>query len=427
MRSIRSEIKDFCADFDPRKNIYDRVLIYLIVVSSALRILWLNNPPDPIFDGKFYVNAARIILGLASDPRFHVGATPGIDPSGHAPLATGIITFFIMIFGDNAYSFRAPSVIFGIFSILIFYILAKKLSANPKLALIASFLYSFDNLVFITSRIAMLDIFMLAFMILGFYFCINNKMVLSAITIALSVLSKYTGALAIGVIIAYYLLKKSDQSKNYNFMNRLKGIERFIIVFFVTFLSLHAFLGWLYGGYINPFNHMFGFISYAAKLARPQLEGIASYPWQWLMNEAQIPYYVVTGRVTHGGEYIMTVTLKAFIGAMTPAIIYLTIPSIAYTTYRYVRIRDNASLFILLWFIFTYLPYYPMSLIMHRIMYIFYFLSAIPAVCLAISYGIWDLRSIFKKHTILHLIIICVYLAMVLFGFYMLFPFKTFP
>ena len=145
------------------------------------------------------------------------------------------------------------------------------------------------------------------------------------------------------------------------------------------------------------------------------------------MNEAQIPYYVVTGRVTSGGEYIMTVTLKAFIGAMTPAIIYLTIPSIAYITYRYVRKRDNASLFILLWFIVTYLPYYPMSLIMHRIMYIFYFLSAIPAVCLAISYGIWDLRNIFKKYSSLYLIIICVYLAMVLIGFYMLFPFKTFP
>lgn len=427
MASIRSGMKSFLAEFDPRKNIYDRLLIYLLIVSFALRILWLNVPPDPIFDAKFYVNAARIILGLPSDPRFYVGATPGINPTSHAPLATGIITFFIMIFGDNAYSFRAPSIIFGLFSILIIYLLAKKLSANPKLALIAAFLFSFDNLVFITSRIAMLDIFMLTFMILGFYFCISNRIVLSAIAIALSALCKYPGVLAIGVIIVYYLLKKSDQSKNYNLIKRLKDVEIFAIVFFVSFLSLHTFLGWLYGPTINPFSQMFGFISLASKLARVQLEGIASYPWQWLMNEAQIPYYVVRGRVTSGGEYITTVTLRAFIGAMTPAIIYLTIPSIAYTTYRYVRTRDNASLFILLWFIFTYLPYYPMYLIMHRIMYIFYFLSAIPAVCLAISYGIWDLRNIFKKHTRLHLIIVCVYLAVVLISFYMLFPFKTFP
>mgnify|MGYP001116757591 CR=1 FL=1 len=312
-------------------------------------------------------------------------------------------------------------------SIVILYLLAKKLSGNPQLALIASFLYSFDNLIFVHSRIALLDIFMLTFMILGFYWCVSGKTALSAIAIGLSTLCKFPGIFAVGVVIAYHLLKKNEQPDEYDLKSRLKGIEFFTVYYLTILLSILAILGRLYGGIINPLDQIVLIFKSASQLATPVLEGIASYPWQWLINEVQIPYYVVRGNVMVEGKLIGTVTMLAFVGAMNPAILYLTLPSIAYVGYRYWRTRDNLSLFTLLWFIFTYLPYFPMSLVGHRIMYIFYFLNTIPAICLAISCGLSDLRIVNKKLARLHLILVGLYLILVLAGFIMLFPFKTIP
>jgi predicted membrane-bound dolichyl-phosphate-mannose-protein mannosyltransferase len=424
---VKRETKDFLSEFDPRTDNNDRVLTYLLVLSFILRFLWLDKPGALIFDEKYYVNAVRVILGLPQDPLTFPDAKPGIDPvSGHPPLAKGIIALSMMVLGNNAYGFRVPSVIFGTISIMIFYLLAKKLSGNSTLALIASFVFSFGNLVFVQSRIALLDIFMLTFMILGFYWCIKGKLVLSAVAIGLSTLSKYPGLFAVGAVIVYYLLKKNEGKSEYDLKSRLAGLERFVAAYVVVLLPLLALLGWLYGGYTNPLAQMGQFFSSAAKLTSSTPQGIASYPWQWLINEVQIPYIIVRGNIVAGGKVLGTITMVAFMGAMNPAILYLTIPSMGYMAYRYIRARDNFSLFTILWFVFTYLPYYPMSFLFHRIIYIFYFLSTIPAVCLAISCGLVDSKKVIKKVNRYRLLIV-LYLLLVLVGFYIFFPFKTIP
>jgi predicted membrane-bound dolichyl-phosphate-mannose-protein mannosyltransferase len=426
--SIKSLIKNFISEFNPSKNVYDRIFIYILALSILLRALWLDIPDSLIFDEKHYVNAVRVILSIPPEKGLFVGATPGIDPiPGHPPLAKGIIAFSMMILGDNPYGYRIPSVIFAAFSIFIFYLLAKRLSSNPKFSLIAVFLFSFESLFFIHSRIATLDIFMLTFMIFGLYWLISGNYILSAISIALSTISKYPGMFAVLVVIGYVLLKKNNASIGYELKSRFIKIERFVIAYVITLLSTLAILGWLYGGYINPFDQIILFFKSASQLAKPTLEGIASYPWQWLLNENQIPYHVTNVNVLSGGEVIRTYPSRAFWGAMNPAILYLVIPSIAFVTYRYWRTRDNLCLFTLLWFIFTYLPYYPMSIIMHRIMYIFYFLSAIPPVCLAIAYGLTELKISNKKLANIYRISVYVYLLLVLVGFYLYFPFKVIP
>ena len=153
-----------------------------------------------------------------------------------------------------------------------------------------------------------------------------------------------------------------------------------------------------------------------------------SYPWQWLMNEGQISYLVVSGKVTTlEGEFVRKVILISFRGAINPAILFLTIPSMIYVGYSYLRRRDNFSLFIILWFAFTYLVYYPMAIIGNRVTYIFYFLSTIPAVCLAIAYGLLELKNLNVKVARFHNVLIVSYLMLVLAGFYIYFPFKAIP
>jgi hypothetical protein len=60
-----------------------------------------------------------------------------------------------------------------------------------------------------------------------------------------------------------------------------------------------------------------------------------------------------------------------------------------------------------------------MSIIGHRIMYLFYFLSTLPSVCIAISHMIIDQKP--------PRMIIVIYFAAVLGGFIGFFPFKVVP
>lgn len=412
-------------EFTPRTDSCDRALLYLLTISFILRIAWLDRPLGSlIFDEKYYVNVARIILGRPHDPDVYPDAVLGVDPNHeHPPLAKLIIAFSMLVFGDNAYGFRLPSVIAGTVSIFIFYLLMKKISKSQTLALISSFLVSFDNLIFVHSRIATLDIFMLAFMLIGFYFYFAKRTFLSAAALSLSTLSKIGGVYGFATILVYHLLKKQGESEGIEERSRwrvkLEWLEKFGIAYVVCFMILLTILDRIWGGYENPLEHLSFIYSYTLALSRPVLVGIESYPWQWLINEVKIPYLTVEESVYGDHTLLSTYVSVAFVGAMNPFILFFTIPSIAYMAYLYGSKRDGFSLFILAWFSCTYLPFYPMSIVAHRISYIFYFLNTIPSVCAAVTSLILDQRP--PK------ILIGIYLIAVIVGFILLFPFKKIP
>jgi len=412
-------------DFAPRTDSHDRAFLYLLTLSLILRIAWLDRPPGSlIFDEKYYVNVARIILGRPHDPDVYPDAVLGVDPNHeHPPLAKLIIAFSMFVFGDNAYGFRLPSVIAGTVSIFIFYLLMKKMSKSRTLALVSSLLLSFDNLIFVHSRIATLDIFMLAFMLIGFYFYFTKRTFLSAAALSLSTLSKIGGAYGFATILVYHLLKEPDKSElvedRSKWRVKLEWLEKFGLAYVACFMVLLTILDRVWGGYGNPLEHLSFIYSYTLALSRPLLSGIESYPWQWLMNEVKIPYLTVAESVYADHTLVSTYVSIAFVGAMNPFILFFTIPSIAYMAYLYGLKRDNSALFVLVWFCCTYLPFYPMSIIGHRISYIFYFLNTIPSVCAATTSLILDQRP--PK------ILIGIYLIAVIVGFVLLFPFKKIP
>ncbi len=412
-------------EFAPRTDSYDRVFLYLLALSFILRIAWLDRPLGSlIFDEKYYVNVARIILGRPHDLDVYPDAVLGVDPNHeHPPLAKLIIAFSMFVLGDNAYGFRLPSAISGTLSIFVFYLLMRRISRSKTLALVSSFLFSFDNLVFVHSRIATLDIFMLAFMLIGFYFYFAKRTLLSAAALSLSTLSKIGGIYGFATILVYHLLKRPSESDvieaGSRWRAKLEWLEKFGIAYVACFMISLTILDRFWGGYENPFEHLSFIYSYTLALSRPVLMGIESYPWQWLINEVKIPYLTVEESVYADHTLVSTYVSVAFVGAMNPFILFFTIPSIAYMAYLYGRKKDNSSLFVIAWFTCTYLPFYPMWIIGHRISYIFYFLNTIPSVCAAVTFLILDQRP--PK------ILIGVYLIAVIVSFILLFPFKIIP
>jgi 4-amino-4-deoxy-L-arabinose transferase-like glycosyltransferase len=89
----------------------------------------------------------------------------------HTPLTIIPIALCQKIFGINIYSLKIPSIIFGIFTTIIFYFLLKKISKSEMLAIIGFFLISISPWHIHYSRITFESVSgMFFFILLGFYF-----------------------------------------------------------------------------------------------------------------------------------------------------------------------------------------------------------------------------------------------------------------
>jgi len=408
------------------RSLYDRLFLLLFVIDVILRVIWLDKPTGSlIFDEWYYVNVARVILrlpqslGANSQPPY-VNVPPGLDPNHeHPPLAKLLIALSMYVLGNNGYGWRIPSVIFGSIAVLVFYLLMKKLATFKMVPLVATFLFSFDNLVFIQSRIAILDIFALTFMLLGLYWYFSGHSYLSAIGMSLSALTKITGVAGLAIIVILHAVRfATGRTKGKTWNDFFSWFEKYFVVFLASFLGLLTIMDRLWVGYSNPIEHIQFILSYSANLVSQCPNGIISCPWQWLLNQVQIPYLVVNVQVSSASGTSSYKTVS-FLGAMNPAILYLTIPAMLYATYSYYQKRSDLTLLSIIWFAVTYLPYYPAAIIDQRVTYLFYMLATVPAICAAIAHMISDQNP--PK------LVVAFYLGIVLLAFFFMFPFKVIP
>jgi len=407
-------------------NIYDRMFLGLFVVDVILRMIWLDKPSGSlIFDEWYYVNVARIILRLpqsvgSNGQPPYVNVPQGLDPNHeHLPLAKLLIALSMWIVGNNGYGWRIPSVIFGSISILAFYLLMKRVSNEPVIPILSTFLLSFDNLMFVHSRIATLDIFSLGFMLLGLYWYFSGHSYLSAVGMALSALAKETGIAGFGIIVVIQLVKfVNRRSQGASWNEFFSWFEKYVLTYGICFVLLLTIMDRYWVGYSNPLDQIRYILNYSAALTSTCPNGIISCPWQWLLNQLTIPYLKVNVQQTAGGVTTSFVSVS-FDGAMNPAISFLTIPAMLYCSYNYYQRRDDLSLVSLILFAATYLPFYPGVVLGQRVTYLFYFLGAVPAVCAAIAYMIADTK--------LPRLVVIFYLAVVVYIFIVMFPFQRIP
>jgi predicted membrane-bound dolichyl-phosphate-mannose-protein mannosyltransferase len=407
-------------------NLYDRLFVLLFLIDVVLRLAWLDKPVGSlIFDEWYYVNVARVILRIpqsvgANGQPPYVNVPPGFDPNHeHPPLAKLLIALSMYLIGNNGWGWRIPSVIFGSLSVLAFYLLMKRISTQEVIPILSTFLFSFDNLVFVHSRIATLDIFALGFMLVGLYWYFSGHSYLSAIGMALSALTKITGIAGFAIIVCVHAIKFANRRlQDRKWGDFFSWFEKYTITYVICFFLLLTIMDRYWVGFSNPFDHIKYILNYSAALTSSCPNGIISCPWQWLLNQLTIPYLKVNVQQTSGTVTSSYVSVS-FEGAMNPAISFLTIPALLYCAYTYYDRRDDLSLVSLILFAATYLPFYPAVIIGERVTYLFYFLAAVPAVCAAIAYMIADTK--------LPKFVIIFYLAVVVYIFIVMFPFPRIP
>ena len=140
------------------------LILFLLLFNFFIRLTILDSPKIAYLDENTY---------FIPTLRNTINGIP--DTSNEQPqLAKNIIVQSMKLFGDNPWGWRIPSVIFGSFMILGTYLLAKKVFENQKIALLSMFFMTFEFILFIHSRILMMEVFFAAFVVYPYVFVCSH-------------------------------------------------------------------------------------------------------------------------------------------------------------------------------------------------------------------------------------------------------------
>jgi hypothetical protein len=123
-------------------------------------------------------------------------------------------------------------------------------------------------------------------------------------------------------------------------------------------------------------------LSYAAQQTSPHgAKGIASYPWEWLVDFRPIVYLNVNP-ARPGTQFRGVHPAVHFLGLISPPLMLLALPALVYAAWRW---RDGVGALALAWLVGTLGPFVVLSLFFARTSYLYYMVAVMPAIYLAVA------------------------------------------
>lgn len=225
----------------------------LFLLSWNLLLIDISSPEYRYFDEVRYVSAAnQLILG-------------GVNENwSHPPLAKSLIGLGIRMFGDNPLGWRFMSSIFGSLIIVAMFVWGLIFFRSFFDAAIVGLLTLFNQIHFIHARTAMLDVFMVGFIVLGLIaFTViwisgvgisprlrKGLFFLCGTSLGLALSCKWAALLAAIFCFVLYLAKRDSQSWRRRLLLAMLG---FVILPLVTyFLVCSLLLGKIHPEYAPP-------------------------------------------------------------------------------------------------------------------------------------------------------------------------------
>jgi dolichyl-phosphate-mannose-protein mannosyltransferase len=334
-------------------------VVCLVLVLLTLHFAVIMHPPELVFDEQYYVPSARNIL-----------EGQGTDRVDHPPLGQLLIAAGIWLFGDNPFGWRFFSIVFGVVGLVFFYLICRRLGLGLKYAYLATFLLAFENLSFIQSSVAMLDVFCLTFMMVSLWFYLRNQYVCSGVLAGLATLSKLTGVLVVVVIVLHWLITSRKKPFDIIVLAVLAPATFLLLMPLLDFAVWHRWLNpFTQAGTMLDINVRSTFAAYPSEML--------SRPWEWVLRPVILTYW----EDPH------------YLAMLSPPLWVLIIPAVLFLIYRSFQ-RDKAPVLALAWFIGVYLVWIPVSLFTDRLSYIYYFYPAVGAVCIGVALMASELDSL---------------------------------
>ncbi len=392
-------------------------LLVLLLLTSVLRFASLSDPPDMIFDEIYYAKDSCFYVLNDVDPC----EVDGNQAEVHPPVGKWLIGIGIKAFGFDSFGWRFVPAIGGTLTVLLMYLIARKIFGSWKWAAMASGLLAIDPLHFVQSRTSMLDIFVPMFGLATLLFLLLDRdRILGAdgsetrsrgifdrpwrIAVGagagLTVATKWTGGfyLLIAVLLTVAWETASRHGPRMRaFWTTVKEEAASIALWLVALpivIYVVSFAGQFQGKLLaSPFSEgSWGraFLDHHEYMwnFHTQLEathGYASPPWTWILIKRPVSYFFCSGAnctpATPEGNYseIFATGSPLVWWASIIAILGLGIVWVARRNYR------SPEGLILAGIVFTYGPWLVPGAERPAV-FLFYLLPTVPFMILALVY-----------------------------------------
>lgn len=451
---------------------YRLVLIAILFFAFITRIYRVDLPKKYVFDEVYHAVTAKLIN--QNDLRAYEWWNPPPEPDTavdwlHPPLAKYTQALGMKIFGENSFGWRISSVVFGVFVILVTYLLAYELFQHRALSLLAAGLASLDGLLLVQSRVAMNDIHVTFFILLTLLLYVRyrkkvatllimkvqprfawTKVWLAVIAVALSaglaLGSKWSGAFVVMIVLISEGALWLKRYWPYTYLPPHRAqVPWPVTIGSLVILSLLPVVI-----YVGAYTHMFaqgkslwcnqkqavlgtcyqeeikvgetliyrGYLSHFLELHRQiwwyqtNLKATHPYqsrPWQWFLDLRPVWYFV---------EYPQDHVIRNIYAFGNPALFWLgdvaVVASGIWLLWQIIRRRQLTPQFwAMLFTLFSYVCVWALWQLSPRIMFFYHYTPAVPLLSVLLSFWLVKIWSAKRATRLARLLVVISLLCIV--------------
>ncbi len=348
-----------------------RLILGLVLLVAALFRFWnIGIPEKLVFDEVYYVDGAQDYLrdGVETND----GAAEFVV---HPPVGKWLIALGIQIIGDTPAGWRFSAALFGTLSILLIYFVALRLFNSQFLALISAGLMSIDGLHLVMSRTALLDIFLMFFLLAAFLALLYERHIAAALLLGLALGTKWSAIYFIAALLIYLA-----------FTNRKKLIQ-YIPIIPITYLFtwsgwLISEKGWSRDSSSNPLISLYNYhreiLNFHTGLTTEH--SYEASPWNWLVLGRPTSFFYESPKGCGADNCSQEILAMG-----TPIIWWFGLIALFITIGYFIHRRERVAGLILIALLSNYLPWF---LFPERTTFYFYAIAFLPYLILTITYSI---------------------------------------
>lgn len=359
---------------EPRRTL---VLLGVVALAAALfRFPGLGTPGEEYFDEVYHAKTA--LQYLRGEP-----PTEWVHP----PTAKLLIAVGVALFGYAPWAWRLAPALAGTLLAPVFFLLARRVLATERAALIATLLLLLDGVYLVQSRVAMTNVFAVLFQLLSALVLLRaamadrlgtGPMAAAGLALGLALSTRWTSLFAWGFLGLVFLAWRGARA--FRWRELALGALTFAIV--PAGVYLLSYVPWMRQGHTvwDVVALQKAIWGYHANLDATHNYFSPWWTWPWLVRPTWYFWWSGDGVV------------RGIVALGNPAVWWVSVPVSAWAVATGVRWRDPRRVFAGAGFFLLYLPW---GLSPRTLNFSHYLFEAIPYACLALGILLdraWDGR-----------------------------------